>query len=251
MIDSASRNNYYEDDNNAILDSNQEENNVMPKYPGMVERIQDILQVKNQKEVAEKLGISSNSVTEWKKKGFISSDTLLSIHEISGASISWILTGKGAKYAADVSITQVPNKAEDTVSKAEKFLKENSLVDVFLQLLERFEMMEARLTALESVKETDIDPLKEDAQVAIGKGNSLFAIAEKTTEDQWKELCALSGENVPLDAMVAYVEYHKRGNQRFLTHYTKHIQDLITAYKENRLEDYLSEQAPGVGKEAG
>ena len=80
------------------VNQKQEKNSHRVKYEGIVERVLDVLAVKSQKEIAQKLGITDPSVSEWKKRGVISIDNLVRITELTNASIYWILTGKGPKY---------------------------------------------------------------------------------------------------------------------------------------------------------
>ncbi len=76
----------------------------MPKFPGLVERIQEALGVKNQTEIADKLGITPASVSGWKRDGFVSIATLLKVAELSNASINWLLTGNGPKTVLESGI---------------------------------------------------------------------------------------------------------------------------------------------------
>jgi hypothetical protein len=77
------------------------------------------------------------------------------------------------------------------------------------------------------------------------KTNSHLGIATaKTTQEEWRELCKLSGEKVPIDALVMYHEYHDKGDRRFLTDYTARQQQLVTAYKEGRIKEFLSNIVP-------
>jgi hypothetical protein len=84
------------------------------------------------------------------------------------------------------------------------------------------------------------------------RNNTHLAVATaKTTQDEWRELCKLSGENLPIDAIVMYNLYRKRGDERFLTDYPDHIQKLVTAYKEGRIKAFLSENQLTEEKTAG
>jgi hypothetical protein len=94
--------------------------------------------------------------------------------------------------------------------------------------------------------------LPNSAEERTRKSNSHLAIASpKTIAEQYKELCSLSGEDVSIDALVMYHEYHDKGDERFLTDYTDHVQQLVTAYKEGRIQEFLSETQAPEEKTAG
>lgn len=73
----------------------------MPKFPGLVERIKEVLEVRSQTEIAKKLGIADASISQWKSEGSISVDTLFQIAKLSNASINYLLTGQGSKYVEE------------------------------------------------------------------------------------------------------------------------------------------------------
>lgn len=86
------------------------------------ERVRDALGVKNLTEVAERLGLTTGAVSQWKTTGKISLDTLIKVSELSGVSIHWLVTGKGEKkikqpspplalvpFSADTPQVQAPN----------------------------------------------------------------------------------------------------------------------------------------------
>lgn len=83
--------------------SSQEKTTATPKYPGLVERILDVFGTDSQKEVADKLGITEPSISEWKKTGKISVENLLEISILTGASITWILIEEEPKFLKDAA----------------------------------------------------------------------------------------------------------------------------------------------------
>jgi len=90
----------------------------MVKYPGLWRRIMEALGAKTQREVAQKLGLSDASMTNWKQRGFISIDSLLSISELSDVSIHWLITGQGPRhlhpeFRRDTGQSLAHNREED------------------------------------------------------------------------------------------------------------------------------------------
>jgi hypothetical protein len=96
----------------------QGKNSEKPEYAGLVERIRDVLGVKNQKEIAEILDVAPASVSGW-KKGSISVDNLVQIQKLVNASISWLLTGKGSKFLSsmDSPLPEAISRPVDPLSK--------------------------------------------------------------------------------------------------------------------------------------
>lgn len=89
-------------------------------------RVQEALCARNAAEVSKKLGITQQAITRWKQDGGISIQTLILVHDQSGVSTHWILTGKGSKFvsgASDDSYTGIKllapgQPSEDTVSRS-------------------------------------------------------------------------------------------------------------------------------------
>lgn len=70
--------------------------------------------------------------------------------------------------------------------------------------------------------------------------------------EQVDELRRISGEHVPIDALSLYCLYLKDGDRRFFEKkYPTRIKELVIAYKEGRLEEYLSENQAPEEKTAG
>jgi hypothetical protein len=119
------------------------------------------------------------------------------------------------------------------------------------ELLKDEHRAQAKAVKKVTIGETGETPLPK-ASVKKRKTNSHLGIATaKTTQDEWRELCKLSGEKVPIDALVMYHEYHDKGDERFLTDYTVRVQQLVTAYKEGRIQEFLSETQASKEKTAG
>jgi hypothetical protein len=118
MLKSAPRKVVYKQENKALPNFSQDKNSGIPKYVGLVDRIQEILGAKNQNEVADMLEVKPSSVSGWKKEGFVSVDTLLKVAKLSNASINWLLTGEGAKLISNAQPIQSvePQKPSDALS---------------------------------------------------------------------------------------------------------------------------------------
>lgn len=63
----------------------------------IVERMIDLLGVKNQSALADALGVSSDVVAKWKKRGTRPYTECLHLARSRGASLEWLLTGEGEK----------------------------------------------------------------------------------------------------------------------------------------------------------
>lgn len=69
----------------------------------LFERIRGALNAKNAAEVAERLEITEQAITKWKKDGGVKIQTLILVSELSGVSIHWLLTGKGEKFVLETA----------------------------------------------------------------------------------------------------------------------------------------------------
>jgi hypothetical protein len=81
------------------------------------------------------------------------------------------------------------------------------------------------------------------------KANPRLSVAPPARQldymEQIDELRQISGENIPIDALVLYCKFLKDGDRKFFEmNYPARTQELVIAYKENRLDEYLSDQAP-------
>lgn len=83
-----------------------------PRFPLMVDRILEALGVDTQRQAASILGIHEASISDWRRTGFISLESLLKVAEVSNASINWLLTGKGQKYLGDARNWGDPDMAK-------------------------------------------------------------------------------------------------------------------------------------------
>jgi len=63
-------------------------------------RLREVLPVINDKQLAELLGVTQQSVNGWKRKGKIKRDRIETAARLSGVSYAWLLTGEGEKYPA-------------------------------------------------------------------------------------------------------------------------------------------------------
>lgn len=90
----------------------------------MFNRICEALGVTKASEVAEQLGITDGSVSQWKKTGKIALKTFIRVSELSNASIHWLVTGEGERFVKNTGESKnksvAPDKtAEDTASRSD------------------------------------------------------------------------------------------------------------------------------------
>lgn len=76
----------------------------------LFERIADVLGVKTAPEIANKLGLSKQSVYLWRDGNWPSIETLGVIAELSNASLHWLLTGEGEKFVKQAKTSSVHSK---------------------------------------------------------------------------------------------------------------------------------------------
>lgn len=107
MIYSPACNSFNADDNKPLAISSQEEKLNIVNFPGLFDRIKEVLGTDIQKEIADMVGVKPPSVFKWKRDEKISVENLLAISKLSGVSINWLLTGEGPKY--------LQNKTEDSI----------------------------------------------------------------------------------------------------------------------------------------
>jgi len=176
MIDSASRNIYYERDSTSLTYLLQEkserltENILMGIETSTIwERIQVACDSSKPTEIARKLGYQKQAVYGWRDGERPGLDTLIRISKSTSHSLHWLVTGEGSRKI----LTENTAQTEPVVSKAERFLKENSLPDVFIKLLERLESVETQLAELKSKYN---DPPRDVTRQKNGSTNSPLAI---------------------------------------------------------------------------
>jgi len=87
----------------ATPNSSQEKTLVSPNKSEIFNRICEALEVTKAAEVADKLGITEGSVSQWKKTGKIALKTYVRISELSNTSVHWLLTGEGEKFVKNTS----------------------------------------------------------------------------------------------------------------------------------------------------
>ena len=78
-------------------------------------RIMEVLGVRTQVQLAEKIGVRQSSISDAKRRGSIPSDWLLKIWNETGVSPAWILDGDGCGHKFAVA----SNKAGELVNAAE------------------------------------------------------------------------------------------------------------------------------------
>jgi len=65
-------------------------------------RLREVLNVATDREMAEMLNVTPQSVNGWKRTGKINRQTLESVASLKGVSFVWLLTGEGAKYPTKI-----------------------------------------------------------------------------------------------------------------------------------------------------
>ncbi len=133
-------------DSNIFLHSSQEnnhrfekKNNCMLDTVGIFARIQKALEINEPVEIAKFLKITKQTVYGWRDGEAPKLKTLGMIAAKNGTSLHWLLTGEGEE--------KITPKEDTNLSRVEKLLKENSLPDIFKQLFNRIERLEATHTA--------------------------------------------------------------------------------------------------------
>jgi transcriptional regulator with XRE-family HTH domain len=154
MLESAPRLLVYEDDIKPVVQGVQEKNEPTGKLfilsvnqTDIWERIKEAFETDKVQGIADKLGLSYQSVRKWKNGEQVGLDNLLKIRDLTGSSIDWLLTGEGSK---EVGATQ----NDTATSKGGKLLQETSLSEIFTNLFERVERLEASLPAPRNPVET-------------------------------------------------------------------------------------------------
>ncbi|MFN0108528.1 MAG: helix-turn-helix domain-containing protein [Blastocatellia bacterium] len=69
-------------------------------------RLREVLGVATDREMAEKLDVTPQSVNGWKRTGKIRRSTLESVARLTGVSFAWLFTGEGAKYSTEKAKSQ-------------------------------------------------------------------------------------------------------------------------------------------------
>lgn len=69
-------------------------------------RLREVLGVATDREMAEKLDVTPQSVNGWKRTGKIKRSKLESVASLTGVSFAWLFTGEGAKYPTKKNISQ-------------------------------------------------------------------------------------------------------------------------------------------------
>lgn len=89
------------------------------KYPGLLKRLKEALQVRNQAEVAKLLGVSEAEVASWNRRGDIPASVLLQVGRFSNASINWLLTGAGPKILRSPAAPELSSPASEPEETSE------------------------------------------------------------------------------------------------------------------------------------
>jgi SOS-response transcriptional repressor LexA len=69
-------------------------------------RLREVLGVATDREMADSLNVTPQSVNGWKRTGKIKRSKLESVASLTGVSLAWLLTGEGVKYSAKKPISQ-------------------------------------------------------------------------------------------------------------------------------------------------
>jgi transcriptional regulator with XRE-family HTH domain len=135
--------------------SSQEENLTFVKKDDdspFGQRLREVFHGAKNREIAKILSISDAAVSNFmKSKRIPDGETIAKIWSSTNVNLDWLVFGQGATgEILKPSVIQSPE-----LSQAEQLLKENSLPDVFTQLLERLDTLETRLAAVENQRPSD------------------------------------------------------------------------------------------------
>lgn len=88
----------------------------MPDWNGIIERIYEACNPKDQKSLADMLGVFPSVVSRWRSgktgKGYPSIEVLTKVSELKGVTLDWLLEGREPKYRP--STTTPPSVAGPT-----------------------------------------------------------------------------------------------------------------------------------------
>ncbi len=74
----------------------------MPNWPEIIDRIYEACDPKDQKHLAQMLGIYPSVVSRWrstkKDKAYPSMDVLIQVADQSGVTLDWLITGRKPKF---------------------------------------------------------------------------------------------------------------------------------------------------------
>ena len=88
----------YKSDSKGMIKKSQERNNDTSKYPGLWDRIVEALGTSRQVNIANLLGITEPSVSQWKHGMPPSLDTLIKIAKLSNTTLDWLVNGSDVKF---------------------------------------------------------------------------------------------------------------------------------------------------------
>jgi len=91
----------------------------MRKIEKILDRLYNVLKIKNDTEFANKYDIKRNTISTWKKRDSVPYKLLELISQNENLSLDWLLTGKGSIYLND-SNTQNTNCTNNTCYNIEK-----------------------------------------------------------------------------------------------------------------------------------
>jgi hypothetical protein len=267
MIDSASRNNYYEEENKPKVRLSQLKTEpkvlkiIMKKEPSaFFQRLARVLGTENVPEIAKLFKISDNAVYKWRKGLSLPNKGKLKViaerTKSSDAELAWILYGD--EYKPEIEINSARDNKE--LSDSDKLIQENSFPGVVKQLLDRIKDLESRMLELEIKFNNQTESLRNNAKSIASGGKQPFALKksllpypEKDYQQISNELTEQTGKTIPFDAIILYDRYITDGDEEFLErNYPTEIQEVLANYFKDELEP-LSEQAPDEinGKTAG
>lgn len=69
-------------------------------FPELIERMLFVGNLKNNSKLAEKLGITPQAISNYKKRSKMPSDLILKFGRLYGVSIDWLLSGQGNPFIA-------------------------------------------------------------------------------------------------------------------------------------------------------
>jgi len=112
----------------------------MKKITPILNRLKQVLNVKTDKELTEKLGISYSTLDTWKNRDKIPEKRLLEFSLKYQVPMDWLLTGEGEMYKGNESTPQDPFCAEicDNFKKLskekQKYLYHKFMTELFENL---------------------------------------------------------------------------------------------------------------------
>jgi len=81
-------------------------------------RLREVLNATTDRQLAELLKVTPQSVNGWKRTGKVKRDKIKSVADLTGVSFAWLLTGEGEKYSANSVKKLAQSKDSEDTSRA-------------------------------------------------------------------------------------------------------------------------------------